>query len=187
MPGGDKVSPEVKPWHANNGDRIEAHSESTKPTFEGETDGMPRNARGNEELLVMALAGYESEKAKIDAAIAGIRDRLGRRAGRPEAATDGTGPAAAKRKPLSAAARRRIAAAQRKRWAAIRKGKASPEQPKRKLSAAGRKAIIEATKKRWAAFHKAAKARKAASKPQSRKAAVKTMKAGAGQEAAATA
>ena len=112
-------------------------------------------ARADNDLLAMALVGYEAEKAKIDGAIKEIQAQLGHRGpGRPKAAADGT--AAPAKRVLSASARRKIAAAQRKRWAAIRKGKAEAERPKRKLSAAGRRAIIAATKKRWAAVRKAA-------------------------------
>lgn len=73
----------------------------------------------DQDFLAMALVGYETQIAKIKAAIAGIRARLGHRgAGRPRAATDGAAP---KKRTMSAAARRRIAAAQRKRWAAVKK------------------------------------------------------------------
>src|SRR5216684_5055185 len=107
---------------------------------------MPRHAGTNNDLLAMALIGYEAQKAKIDEAIKEIQAQLGHRGpGRPRAATDGAAPA---KRVMSAAARRRIGAAQRKRWAAVRKqGKstAKPAAPKkRKLSAAGRRAIIEA-------------------------------------------
>lgn len=79
---------------------------------------MARRAGISRDLLAMALIGYEAQIAKIKAAIAGIRARLGHRgAGRPRASV---GAAPAKRT-MSAAARRRIAAAQRKRWAAVRK------------------------------------------------------------------
>lgn len=102
--------------------------------------------------LEMALVGYEAERARIDAATAAIRARLGQRGRGPAEVASDTAPAGRRRK-LSAAARKRIAAAQRKRWAAFRQqGKAAP---KRKLSAAGRKRIIEATKKRWAEYRKA--------------------------------
>jgi len=110
------------------------------------------------------LVGYEREKAKIEATIAGIRAQLGLRGpGRPKASAGTAEQAAPAKRTLSASARKRIAAAQRKRWAAIKATKSAPAKPKRKLSAAGRRAIIEATKKRWAAFHKAAKNKKAAS------------------------
>ncbi len=137
-------------------------------------------ARYDEGFLRAALIGYESEKAKIQAAITDIRAQLGHRGpGRPKVVAAGEGgtaqgptapeDTAPKRRTMSASARRRIAAAQRKRWAALKKAKAAPPEPKRKLSAAGRRAIIEATKKRWAAI-RAAKA-KAAVKPKASKAA----------------
>ena len=115
---------------------------------------MPRHAGADQDLLAMALVGYEAQKGKIDAAISAIQAQLGHRGvGRPKATADGAAPA---KRVLSAAARERIAAAQRKRWEAVKKAKAEPAKPKRKLSAAGRKAIITATKKRWAAVRKAA-------------------------------
>jgi hypothetical protein len=109
----------------------------------------------NNDLLAMALIGYEAQRAKIDAAIREIQAQLGHRGpGRPQAAVDGATPA---KRTMSVAARRRIAAAQRKRWAAVRaQGKSAAAPKKRKLSAAGRRAIIAATKKRWAAVRKAA-------------------------------
>lgn len=114
---------------------------------------MARQADTDQDLLVMALVGYEAEKARIEGAIRAIQAQLGHRGpGGSKAATDWT-PA---KRVLSASARRRIAAAQRKRWAAIRQAKAQPAKPKRKLSAAGRRAIVEATRKRWAAVRKAA-------------------------------
>jgi len=112
---------------------------------------MARHAGTDQDLLAMALIGYEAQKAKITEAIRQIQAQLGQRGpGRP--------PRVAAKRTLSVAARRRIAAAQRKRWAAVREsqsqGVAAPK--KRKLSAAGRRAIIAATKKRWAAVRKAA-------------------------------
>ena len=125
-------------------------------------------ARYDDGFLRAVLIGYESEKAKIQAAITEIRAQLGHRGpGRPKAAGAGQRPTVPKRRTMSASARRRIAEAHRKRWAAVRKAKAAPTKPKRKLSAAGRKAIIDATKRRWAAI-RAAKA-KAARKPKARK------------------
>jgi hypothetical protein len=121
---------------------------------------MPRHARTDQDLLTMALVGYEAQKAKITEAIRGIQAQLGHRG--PKAATDGAAPA---KRVMSASARRRIAAAQRKRWAAVRKSQSQGKSvvkvkaaapKKRRLSAAGRKAIIAATKKRWAAVRKAA-------------------------------
>ena len=115
---------------------------------------MARQAGTDQDLLAMALIGYEAQKAKITEAIREIQAQLGHRGpGRPKAATEGAAPA---KRVLSASARQRIAAAQRKRWAAVRQAKAQPAKAKRKLSAAGRRAIVEATRKRWAAVRKAA-------------------------------
>jgi hypothetical protein len=67
--------------------------------------------------LQMALIGYQSQLAQIDAKMAEIRRRL---TGAPAANGGGdlSAPFGPKRR-LSAAARERIAAAQRKRWAAF--------------------------------------------------------------------
>jgi len=112
------------------------------------------------EIIAAAIAGFESQKTRIDAQIVELRTLL---------TGDSSEPAAApalpkqKRRKMSAAGRKAIAEAQRKRWAASKKAaqpsapKAAPK-PKRKLSAAGRRAISEATKQRWAAV-KAAKAK----------------------------
>ncbi len=118
---------------------------------------MARQAGIDQDLLAMALLGYESQKTWINAAIADIQAQLGHRGrGRPRVATDEAAPA---KRVMSAAARRRIAAAQRKRWAAVRKQAKSAAKPaaskKRKMSAAARKRIGDATRKRWAAFKKA--------------------------------
>jgi hypothetical protein len=103
----------------------------------------------------MALVGYEAEIGKINAAIAGIRARLGEQ---PVGSDGQTGP---KKHRMSASARRRIATAQRKRWAAVKnqaqtKGAAKRAPKKRKMSAAARKKIGDATRKRWAAQRRAA-------------------------------
>jgi len=135
---------------------------------------MPRLDRG---LLEMALLGYQSERARIesqktriDAAIADIQARLGNQhPARPA-------ELAPKKRRRSAAARRRMALAQKKRWAAAKETEAAPEKPKRKLSPAGRKAISEASKKRWAAI-RAAKAQKAAPKAKATGKAVRKPKA----------
>jgi hypothetical protein len=115
---------------------------------------MARHAGTDQDLLAMALVGYESQKAKIDAAISEIQAQLGNRGpGRPRATNDGAAP---KKHTLSAAARRRIAAHQRARWAAFKKREAKAAAPKkRKMSAAARKRIGDATRKRWAAYRKA--------------------------------
>ena len=118
---------------------------------------MARHAGTDQDLLAMALIGYEAQKAKIDAAIRGIQAKLGHRGPVRPKATAGEAPA---KRVLSLAARRSIAAAQRKRWAAVRKSQAQSKgvaaPKKRKLSAAARKRIGEATRKRWAAVRKAA-------------------------------
>jgi hypothetical protein len=148
-------------------------------------------ARYDDGFLQAALIGYQSEKAKIQAAITEIQAQLGHRGpGRPKAAADGEahtapGDTAPKRRTMSVSARRRIAAAQRKRWAAVKKAKAAPPKAKRKLSAAGRRAIIAATKKRWAAV-RATKAT-AAGKAKARKPARKAKKAAAPEATPATA
>ena len=117
---------------------------------------MAAYARAHQGLLAMALVGYESEKAKIVAAIAEIRAQLGQRGpGRPRVVANETEQTVTAKRTMSASARRRIAMAQRKRWAAIKKAQATPSKPKRKLSAAGRKSIVEALRKRWAAVRKA--------------------------------
>ena len=126
---------------------------------------MAKHIGTDKDFLAMALIGYEAERAKINAAIAGIQAKLGHRgAGRSTVTKVGTAP---KKRTMSAAGRRRIAAAQRKRWAAMKKSQAksapkSAAPKKRKLSPAGRKAIIEATRKRWAAYRKAGGKRAAA-------------------------
>ena len=111
---------------------------------------MVKSGRADHELLEMALIGYEAQKAKLDAAIAGIQAQLSGRT-----SSDGAAPQASRKRTMSAAGRKRIAAAQRKRWSAIKKTDAEPTRPKRKLSAAGRKAIAAAARKRWAALRKA--------------------------------
>lgn len=79
----------------------------------------------SEGFLRAVLLGYESEKARIEAAIAQIQAQLGRRrTGRPKVATDEMEQSAPQRRGLSLTARRRIAAAQRKRWAAVKQAKA---------------------------------------------------------------
>src|SRR6516225_3833829 len=113
---------------------------------------MPKRAGSNRDLLAMALAGYEAEIARINAAIVGILAKLGKQIG------GAPGKPARRKRRLSAAARKHIAAAQRKRWVESRKAKAAKAgakatvtPKKRKLSAAARKRIGEATRKRWAA------------------------------------
>lgn len=138
------------------------------------------------QIITAAIAGFEGQKAHIDAQIAELRAML---SGSPAEHAATPEPAPKKRK-VSAAARRRMALGQKKRWAAIKKGAESqstpePAKPKRKLSDAGRKAIADATRKRWAAKRaEAAKAEPAvAKKARAKKAAVKKVAAkGAGKK-----
>ena len=110
------------------------------------------------EILNAAIEGFESQKRRIDAQIAELRQML---EGGPAVTAAPAAPTKHRRK-MSAAARKRIGDAQRKRWAESKKTSSpvAPEvpKPKRKLSAAGKKAIVDATKKRWAAFHAAKRA-----------------------------
>src|ERR1035437_8059168 len=128
------------------------------------------------ETLQMALIGYEAERQKIEATMAGIRSQLGLHSrGASAPAKTPTSEAKPKHR-MSAAGRARIAEAQRKRWAASKKQSepAAPEEapkPKRRLSAAGKAAIVAALKKRWAA--KAAAEQAPAAKKAARKAPVK--------------
>jgi hypothetical protein len=135
-------------------------------------------AKLTQDIILAAIDGFESQKSRIDAQIAELRQML---IGGGEATE--TPVAKRGRRKLNAGARARIAEAQRKRWAAQRQVQraetnSAPEvqaattQPKRKLSAAGRKAIIEATEKRWARV-RAEAAKSAASSIGNRKAASK--------------
>lgn len=109
---------------------------------------MAKGARVDNELRSMALVGYLSQKAKIEAAIAEIRAKLG--SGGTEvpstAASASTVSPSGNRRKMSAAARRRIAAAQKKRWAQYHQEHGQTAKPKRKMSAAGRKAIGDAAR-----------------------------------------
>ena len=112
------------------------------------------------EVINAAILGFESQKLRIDAQIAGLRAMP---TGTPTATAAAEAPKGKRRK-MNAAARKRIGDAQRKRWAESKKESApsspvAPEaaKPKRKLSAAGKAAIVAALKKRWAAKRAAAK------------------------------
>ena len=126
------------------------------------------------EIITAAIEGFESQKRRIDAQIAELRQLLS--TDRTERASQSGAPTP-KRK-ISAAGRRRMAAAQQARWARVRGQSELPAAPsalkpakqKRKMSEAGRKAISEATKRRWvvkradAQMPQAAVAKKAAKK-----------------------
>ena len=131
----------------------------------------------------MALIGYEAERQKIEAIMAGIRNQLGVHSKGASAPAKATSEAKPKHR-MSAAGRARIAEAQRKRWAATKKTtEPAPVAPKmkRRLSAAGKAAIVAALKKRWAAKRAAAKAQRA---PATKKAVAKKAPVKAARKAA---
>jgi hypothetical protein len=101
----------------------------------------------NRDILLAAMEGFESQKQRIDAQIAELRQML---TGNPAKTAATPEVPKGKRRNMSAAARKRIGDAQRKRWAASKGQSASPSEtvtakPKRKLSAAGSKALSETT------------------------------------------
>lgn len=79
------------------------------------------------DVLRAALIGYQVELAKTEAAIAGIKAKMGgkKTAAAPAASTSAAASGAPKKRTMSAAARKRIADAQRKRWAAYHKAHAA--------------------------------------------------------------
>ena len=79
-----------------------------------------RMAITDQELIQMALIGYEVKRAEIEAKIVEIQADLG---GSSKRAMTSGATARAKPERLTAAARKRIAAAQKKRWAAFRAAK----------------------------------------------------------------
>ena len=98
-------------------------------------------------LLGAALAGYEFQLEKINAAIAEIRSQLGQRQGRSAAPVVPGTPKG--RRHMSAAAKKRIADAQKKRWAAFHAKQGKPaakavvkSAPKRKLSPERKAALV---------------------------------------------
>jgi hypothetical protein len=101
----------------------------------------------NRDILLAAMEGFESQKQRIDAQIAELRQML---TGTPAEATAAPEAPKGKRREMSAAARKRIGDAQRKRWAEFKGKSESPSEtaaakPKRKPSASGRKAASETT------------------------------------------
>ncbi len=133
----------------------------------------------NESVILAAIEGFESQKARIDQQIAELRAMVPLRS-----TSDGSHAGPQRKRKLSAEALQRIRAGQLRRWAKIR-GESTPStpasteapKPKRKLSAAGRRAISQASKRRWALKRAAAaKAQAPAAKkstPARKKAAVK--------------
>ena len=83
---------------------------------------MPRGKSSQDQnILAMALVGYEIEKKKIEERIKEIRAKLGGARAAAKAGPAESASEAPKRRKLSKAARKRIAAAQKKRWAEHRK------------------------------------------------------------------
>jgi hypothetical protein len=93
------------------------------------------------EIIVAAVEGYESQKARIDQKIAELRAMLSGNGIEPAATSEA--PTRNRRK-MSAAARKRIGDAQRKRWAVSKKQAAPPKKtaPKKKLSPARKAALV---------------------------------------------
>ena len=71
--------------------------------------------------IEMAIRGLETEKAKVEAAIAVLRSQLSNGRARAMNSVASPSPSGKKRRTLSAAARRAISEAQKKRWAARKK------------------------------------------------------------------
>jgi len=98
-------------------------------------------------IIAAAIEGFESQKKRLDAQIAELREMLkGRRT--ESAAT----PLKRKRRMIRAAGAeaRRKSRATTKQQPSLKLVTLEAPKRKRRLSAAGRKRIIEATKRRWA-------------------------------------
>ena len=108
-----------------------------------------------DEIIIAAISGFETQKAKIDDQIAELRTMLAGGTAEPATTKSAEAPVG-KRKKFSASARKRMALAQKLRYAKLR-GETEPPTPvtaeppkaKRKISAEGMKRIIAATKERW--------------------------------------
>jgi hypothetical protein len=130
-----------------------------------------------DEIIIAAISGFETQKAKIDHQIAELRTMLDGGAAESTAPKTSEAPVV-KRKKFSAAARKRMAEAQKLRYAKL-KGETlppspvTPEAPKvqRKNSPEGMSRIIVATKKRWR--RQKAEAAEASTPTPAKKAAVK--------------
>ena len=113
------------------------------------------------EIINAAIMGFEQQKHRIDAEIAGLRAMLSGAPAEAKAKVATTTPTGRARRKVSAAGRRKMALAQKKRWAAKKAG-ATPGTPVAKkakggITAAGRAALAAAMKQRWAAKRAAAK------------------------------
>jgi hypothetical protein len=83
--------------------------------------GGRKKAAHTDELLSMALVGYESAKESIEKKMSEIRKMIDAGGRAVSAAVDSFTATPKKKRVLSAAARKRIATAQKKRWAAAKK------------------------------------------------------------------
>jgi hypothetical protein len=117
----------------------------------------------NESIVLAAIDGFESQKARIDQQIAELRAMLP--GSERQAAAAPPAKEATRKRTFSPDALRRMRDAQQRRWAKVR-GESAPAasapaakapKKKRRLSPEGRKAIQEALRKRWAAKKAAAK------------------------------
>src|SRR5579872_5169108 len=115
-------------------------------------------AKGDTEILQMALIGYAEQRRVIDTKIAAIQEQIAGPSNTETVSRDGRKP----RRKLSAAGKRRIREAARKRWAAVRAAnteepivtKAATSKrtkPRRKLSAEARAKLVANLKKARAA------------------------------------
>jgi hypothetical protein len=133
-----------------------------------------------ESIILAAIEGFESQKAKLDLQIVELKSML---SGVPTETAITEVAAPGKRRRFSAASRRKMALAQQKRWAAakgaseqLEPATAEPVKAKRKrMSASARKAIGEATRQRWA-LRKAAEASATKASKKSKKARAKAVK-----------
>jgi hypothetical protein len=101
------------------------------------------------EIIEAAIAGFESQKQRIDAQISELRAML-----KGADSTTETKGGRRKRK-LSPEALQRMREGQQRRWARVKgvspKANVKPAKAKRRLSPEGKAAIVAALKKRWAA------------------------------------
>src|SRR5229473_2603488 len=90
------------------------------------------------EIIIAAIAGFESQKASIDSQIADLRSMLDGRRTDPAVSTATAKP----RKKFSAAVRKKMALAQRARYAKLRQG----AEPTQAVSAKLRKKVSRAAR-----------------------------------------
>jgi len=103
------------------------------------------------EILQMAILGFETQRNRIEAAIAEIQTRLrsaGIRFASDFITTTKTNPTNAGKRRLSAAGRKRIAEAQRKRWAAVKAKKGQAAKVKSKPARKGQEPVVVVSPKR---------------------------------------